>query len=200
MVSTYIFDLDGTLINIRIYSEMYLEILKLIESKLGLFGEELDIKAALFGLVKGDHGRYDSGDLCRELGLLAEYYEILDRHIKVRKRVHDDAFLVLSELKKKGLRVGVASNSMHRTIQSYLNKYDLLEFVDFIFSSEDAGRRKNDPVFWERLIAAEDLVPTECLIIGDSKLEDIEVPGTFEFNGFYVGEGEEKLRDVLKNI
>ena len=200
MVSTYIFDLDGTLINIRIYSEMYFEILILIESKLGLFGEELDIKAALFGLVKGDHGRYDSGDLCRELGLLAEYYEILDRHIKVRKRVHDDAFLVLSELKKKGLRVGVASNSMHRTIQNYLNKYDLLEFVDFIFSSEDAGRRKNDPVFWEKLITVQNLVAEECIVVGDNKLEDIETPGTFGFKVFHVGEGGKKLRDILELI
>jgi FMN phosphatase YigB (HAD superfamily) len=73
---------------------------------------------------------------------------------------------------------------MKRIIEGYLKKYGLLELMDFVFSSEDTSCCKNDFLFWEKLIVAESLVAEDCLVVGDNKLEDIEISAKFGFPGF----------------
>jgi beta-phosphoglucomutase len=51
---------------------------------------------------------------------------------------YDDRLrLVLSQLKKKGLTVYCASNSIFKTLQLMLLKTGLLEYFDYILSCED---------------------------------------------------------------
>ena len=197
MVKYYLFDLDGTLINVSVYAEMYPEILALIGSKRSLSKEEIFVKADESGLVLNEYDRYDSGELCKIFDLLEKYYVVLSKYVAVKKRVHSDAKLVLSSLKESGFVVAIVSNSMRRTILSYLEKYALDGYVDFIFSSEDAGCNKNDPLYWKKLIAAKELDVTECLVVGDNKYEDVKVPMELGFKSFYVGEGGKCLKDVL---
>ena len=75
-INFYLFDLDGTLIDTRIYAVIYLEILEMVKKRLNLSDEELEAKAKGFGLKKNKFKRWDSGDLCRELDLLDEYYNL----------------------------------------------------------------------------------------------------------------------------
>ncbi len=197
MVKYFLFDLDGTLINVSIYAEIYQDILNMISESKGISGVELFAKAEESGLLLNEFGRYDSGELCKIFGLLEEYYAVLKRSVAVKKRVHSDALLVLSSLKERGFIVAVVSNSMRRTILSYLEKYLLLEYVDFIFCSDDAGCNKNDSLFWKKLIDSKGLDPKDCVVVGDNKYEDVKVPIEFGFNSFYVGEGGKSLKDVL---
>jgi len=186
MIKTYLFDLDDTLIDTSIYARLYPKIISLIERKKTLKGAELDMKAISFGLKKNKFGRWDTGDLCGGLGLLEEYYAELETAIEIESVLHDTVEGIFAKLKKKGMKIGIVSNSMQRTIQAYLTKYKLAKYVDFIFSSEDAGCRKDNDLYWKKLIEKQQLKPQECLMVGDDELEDVQIPAKFGFKTFLI--------------
>lgn len=194
VVDTYLFDFDGTLIDTAIYAAIYEPILERLVKKGKLV--DVDSTAASIGLTKGKHGRYDSGDLCKGLAMVDDYYEVLGEHIKVVPVLHEDARFVLQELKRRGKLVGVVSNSMQRTIRLYLDKYGISQYVDFIYSAGDAGCKKSSMEFWKRLIAARKLDPVRCVMVGDTKIDDKEVPVKFGFKTFLL-EDKQNLKKVL---
>ena len=119
----YLFDLDGTLIDEKIYDRIYEPVLKMICAKRMISIENLDKRAEEVGLKKNKKGRWDTGDLCFEFGLLDQYYEILLRQIEVGGVLKDNVVTTFSRLKDEGKVIGVVSNSMRRTIKTYIQKY-----------------------------------------------------------------------------
>lgn len=178
MISTFLFDLDGTLIDPRIYARIYSPIMKMVKRKLKLSEKELSKKIKSFGLVKNSQKRYDSGEICREFGLMKEYYQILKKEIRKNKSWQKP---MIQEIKKiKNHRIGIVSNSFHRTIKLYLTSAKLK--VDFIFGSDNAGCKKDKPEYWKRLIRQYHLRSKECLVVGDNLKEDYLVPRKFGFS------------------
>lgn len=196
-ISTYLFDLDDTLIDTKIYAEIYSPILFLIKKRLNITALELDLKAKKLGLKKNKYGRWDTGDLCRGLGLLKMYYTVLGKQINILWPLHDKVADIFKEIKKRKKKIGIVSNSMRKTILVYLTKYSLSKQVDFIFSQDDAGCLKNDITYWTKLIARKKLVPSKCLMIGDDPLEDILIPHKLGFNTLKINKSSD-LRKVRK--
>lgn len=182
MNQVVLFDLDGTLIDEKVYAQIYPKIIKLVRQKLR--GKDFEQFCHAHRLRKNRYGRYDSGDICRKAGLLKEYYQILENEIKRSSVVRSKGMVLLRKLRKQGYAIGIVSNSMKRTIRLYVNAYSLKP--DFIFSSENAGCRKDNPLFWKRLAKAQKLNPQECLVIGDDPVEDGVVPGKLGFRTRWV--------------
>ena len=195
MIGVYLFDLDGTLIDTKIYAEAFPKINLRVKEELDLSDAELEQKAIGFGLKRNKLGMFDTGDLCKELGLLDIYYEEIETVLSGMNVLHEPVEGVLKCLKEKGARIGVVSNSMKRTIQVHVKAHHLSELVEFIFSSEDAGFRKDNVRFWEKLIEVEKLDPSSCLVVGDDIVEDVEVPSKLGFNVFHL-----KNVDELKKL
>ncbi len=191
----FLFDLDDTLIDNSIYAKIYPLIVKKVCSALNINEEELFIKVKSLGLKKNKHGNYDSGELCKKLDLLDLYYPILEKEIEVNDVLFSEVKKVFITLKEKGNKIGIVSNSMLRTIKLYLDKY-LLE-VDFIFSSDYTGCNKACNEYWKKLIAAENLDPSNCIVVGDDYHEDVEVPASLGFKTFHL-DSREKWKDLLK--
>ena len=181
-IDTFIFDLDGTLIDTTIYKRIYPKVLKMILKKSNLSKKQIEATAKALKMKKNKYGHYDSGDLCRVFGLIDEYYALLEKEVKVTNSLHDGVESLFKKLKKDKKKIGIASNSMKKTIMLHLKKYDILKYVDFVFSSEDAGCKKDNPKYWKMLIKKEKLNPRNCLIIGDTTLDDKLVPQKLGFN------------------
>ena len=194
MIKVYLFDLDDTLIDTKIYAKLYPKILPIIEKETGLKGSKLDQKARQLKLKENKAGRWDSGDLCRELGLLDQYYPELEKLIKVVPVLHNRVRFVFNQLRVKKRRIGIVSNSMRKTIKIYLKKYGLK--VDFVFSQDDAGCRKDQNNYWKKLIKKEKLNPEECLVIGDDKIEDVKIPLKFGFQTYHLKKPA-RLKEIL---
>ncbi len=194
MVTVYLFDFDDTLIDSKIYATLYRPLLEKITKTLGIKEEELEQKLLALGLKKTRSGRWDTGDVCREFGLLDLYYTELEKFISVSSVIHDETKTVLKKIKKSGRRVGIVSNSMRRTIALYLRKYRLNPYIDFIFSQDDAGCRKSSKEFWKKLIEIERLNPSECIVIGDHEEEDVAMPKKLGFSAFHL----KNTKDLVK--
>lgn len=177
-ITTYLFDLDGTLVDEKIYSQIYSKIVKMIKEKKGLNEEEIDAKGEQWKLTKNKEGRWDTGELCKELGLLNSYYRILEKEIQAKRKsiMHKKIIAVLRDGEKKKKKIGIVSNSFRKTISLYIKALHLDKQIDFVFSSEDAGCKKKEKKFWKKLIEREGLTPEKCLVIGNDEIEDQNIP------------------------
>jgi FMN phosphatase YigB (HAD superfamily) len=77
-----------------------------------------------------------------------------------------DASLVLAELRRRGVHVGIASN-VHYDIRPHFHRHGLLDLVDSFTLSCECGHEKPEAEFFAR--ALEDLGATaeETLMVGD---------------------------------
>jgi len=195
-ITTYLFDLDDTLIDTSVYVRIYPYILSKIKSEFKLTDKLLDEEMQLSGLKKNKYGHWDTGDICRALGLLDFYYQELEKAIAVNTWINKDVLELFVSLKKKGKRIGIVSNSMSRTIYTYLHKYKLSEQVDFIVSAVELNQRKSEDFFWSGLINTHKLNPKECVMVGDDLQEDVNIPRKFGFNTFHLVRAEDLKRIV----
>jgi len=75
----------------------------------------------------------------------------------------------LSQLKKDGYKLGVASNSVRITVESMMNKSALAEYLDIMLSNQDVEKPKPDPEMYNNAISFLGLKPEECLIVEDNE-------------------------------
>lgn len=75
----------------------------------------------------------------------------------------------LSNLKRKGYKIAVCSNSIRDTVETMMRKAALSDYLDFVISNEDVSRNKPDPEMYVRSMAHFALKPTECLIVEDNE-------------------------------
>lgn len=79
----------------------------------------------------------------------------------------------LTALKKEGYILGVGTNMTLDWQMRKLQTLGLLEFFDFVLSSEEAGTEKPDPAFFRLCAERAGVAPEECLFIGDSLRWDV---------------------------
>ena len=193
MITTILFDLDDTIVTGKIYEIIYPKILAMFKEH----GIDAEKRAKEEGLELNPYGRYDSGDLCREWGYLKEYYQIIEPEIHTITSIKENVKEVLEQL--KGKKLGIVSNTMLKTIQIYLKKYELEHYFEFIFSFEDSEHIKSSKGCWQDLIDKENLNPNECLVVGDNPVQDGEIPASLGFNTLIIKDDED-LKPVLKFI
>lgn len=75
----------------------------------------------------------------------------------------------LSRLKSRGLKLGLASNSVSATVRTMMKQTMLEKYLDFMLSNEDVNRAKPDPEIY--LMAAEKagVPPDRCLVVEDNE-------------------------------
>jgi HAD superfamily hydrolase (TIGR01509 family) len=74
----------------------------------------------------------------------------------------------LAKLKAEGYKLGVASNSIRKTVDAMLEHADLIQYVEFSLSNEDVSKPKPDPEIYTHSIQRMQLRPGECMIVEDN--------------------------------
>lgn len=75
----------------------------------------------------------------------------------------------LTKLKRDGYKIGLASNSIRKTIEIMMEKANLINFFDVILSNQDVDKAKPDPEIYIKAINLMELQPEECLILEDNE-------------------------------
>ncbi len=87
--------------------------------------------------------------------------------------LYDDVPGVLGELSRRGLRLGIISNS-HRCLASFQSHFELQGLISASVSSSEHGLMKPHPSIFLAALQLVGANPSEALMVGDSVRQDIE--------------------------
>ena len=74
----------------------------------------------------------------------------------------------LSRLRQEGVKLGVCSNSVRRTVEVMMDKSHLAGYLDVVLSNEDVEAPKPDPEIYRVAMERLAVTPAECLIVEDN--------------------------------
>lgn len=168
-IEAVVFDMDGVLIDAK---EWHYEALN---RALEYFGytisradhlttfdglptrKKLEILTEERGLPRGLHGF---------LSDLKQQYTIDQVQLKCKPMfVHEYA---LSNLKGRGYKLGLGSNSIRSTVEMMMEKSNLRHYLDVMISNEDVAKAKPHPDIYLNAAAALGVAPGSCLVVEDN--------------------------------
>jgi len=88
-------------------------------------------------------------------------------------KVFDDAIPSLDELKKKGIKLAIISNTASFHAHDVLDRLDLRKYFDVVALSYEMGKLKSDPSFLSEVIEKLGVPKEEILLVGDSVESDM---------------------------
>ena len=169
MIRAVIFDMDGVLVDAR---EWHYEALN---KALALFG---------LGIGRADHlSTFDGLPTRRKLEMLSATHGLpLELHdfintlkqnytldiIGQRCRPYFPHEYALSILKRKGFRLGLASNSVRASVDCMMKRTGLGSYLDVTLSNEDVAHAKPHPEIYVKAMALLGVAPSETLIVEDN--------------------------------
>jgi HAD superfamily hydrolase (TIGR01509 family) len=89
------------------------------------------------------------------------------RYVRARAFPRVEQLLMMAWLRSRGLKIGVATNSIKSSAQIMLSSVGLLPFLDVLVTNEDVKKSKPDPEMY--FLAAQKLgvLPQNCLVLED---------------------------------
>ena len=77
---------------------------------------------------------------------------------------------IVTQLKRRGWKVAVASNSIRETVRIALDHIGILNSVDYYVSNEDVFRTKPFPEMYWKCMTALNCLPKDTIIVEDSHI------------------------------
>lgn len=169
-IQAVVFDMDGVLIDAR---EWHYEALN---RSLGLLGYEISRYEHLTtydGLPTSRKLRM----LTVERGLPSELHAFLNslkqqytlELVATRCKPIFHHQYALAQLQAAGFRLGVASNSVRRTVEEMMERSDLARYLDVMISNEDVTAPKPDPEMYVTAMARLEVTPARTLVVEDNE-------------------------------
>ena len=187
MIKAVIFDLDNTLYNFDAANEFGIRALAAYTEPVfgwdyprmkDLYEESREKLTELMGDVGSAHNR-----LLRFQNLLEEKKLPLHPHALEMAKAYwrgvlDNMALspgareIMEELRRMGIRIGLGTDMTVYMQYEKLIRLGLMEYMDFIVSSEEAGTDKPGNAFFMLCARKAGCLPGECLFIGDNIVRD----------------------------
>ncbi|WP_246938797.1 HAD family hydrolase [Bacillus pinisoli] len=167
MIKAVIFDFDGLIVDTEtVWFHAYKE----------AFAEyDCDLQVHDFALCIGTT---DDVLFERMSGLTSQP---IDRHL-INQKVHalyenemeklqlrDGVLDYLKIAKQKGLKIGLASSSSRKWVESFLNKFEIKGYFDIIRTSDDVKMVKPDPELYFQAIEGLNVKANDTVVFEDSK-------------------------------
>ncbi len=168
-IKAIVFDMDGVLIDAKEWHYLALN------KALALFGYAISLH---------DHEtRFDGLPTKVKLRTLSEESSLptsLHSFINEMKQIYTVQIVTqkltknlqhiyaIRRLRSEGYRIGVASNSVRKTIDEMMMRAGLASLLDFTLSNEDVSKPKPSPEIYEKAMVLANVAPHECLVLEDN--------------------------------
>ncbi|MBS3058053.1 MAG: HAD-IA family hydrolase [Candidatus Diapherotrites archaeon] len=203
MLKVVIFDLDGTLIasnrlHLLTFQKAFKEVFGISLEKaelLPLFGESIREIAERMLETHGQKASVKKLDGFAELKV-----KLYDGVIEKKHLMHKSTFAFLKKLKRKGLKLAIASGTERKMLFASLKPVEL-ELFDVLICANDVKRSKPFPDELNLALKKLKLGRKECLYVGDS-LPDAKAARTagMKFVGFLSGVVSRKRFESVKSL
>ncbi len=167
-------DFDGVLLDLKkIHFDSLNKALAVIDSKYVISEDEhLKIYDGLsthkkISLLVNNKGLPNNKKLFENINKLKQQYtiELLDNFCEINSSIKE----VVESLKRDGYLFYVASNAVKNTVLKGLEKLNILDLVDCIYSNEDVIYQKPNAEIYLKCMINAGVDPCQTLIIEDSK-------------------------------
>lgn len=165
-----VFDMDGVLIDAR---DWHFEALN---DALAIFGESIS-RSEHLEKFDGLPTKVKLDMLATEGRLPEALFEIVEavkqeRTLRAAARLcfpKIEHLIMLEEIKRKGLAIGVATNSIRITATAMLNFAGVLDSLDVLVTNEDVAKPKPDPEIYLLACRRLGLHPQNVLVVEDNQ-------------------------------
>ena len=133
MITTYLFDLDDTIVDSTIYTRMYHKLIDELLNSLKI--SKIELQQAITKL-KNETGeqKIDTFDLCKSLGATDIYYKVLERHIKHTYTLkYKEIPSIFKKIKESNKIIGIVTQSQVKTAELFLKRFRLFSYIDFTY-------------------------------------------------------------------
>ena len=170
MIKAVIFDMDGVLIDAREWHFLALN------RALGLFGYTIPLEEHLktydglptskkLEILQIQHGLPTA--IHSLVNKLKQSYTVDMVTLNCRPTFNHE--YALSRLKSEGIKIAVASNSIHETVRLMMEKANLTSYLEFFLSNEDVKTPKPSPEIYTLAIEKLGINANEALVGEDNE-------------------------------
>lgn len=199
MIKAVIFDLDDTLYDYKgAHRKAMPFLVSYAETELGMSGERflretdalLQEQLAELGDRAGAHSRAirfqrmmeRNGLPLRHAPVLCDlYWTALLQFIQPAPGAKD----LLAALRQRGIRIGLGSDMTADWQLKKLQKLGLLDFFNFVVTSEESAEKPDSRLF-ALCTKKADCTPAECLFVGDNLRKDVQGANAFGMHGVWL--------------
>lgn len=213
MIQSYLFDLYGTLVDIRTDESMpsfwkrialFLSLQgaaygqkELQQTYLSAVEKEIDRCAAIRPAIPREHIEPDILPVFRYLyeqkGIEADDHRAADTALVFRTlsmvkpvRLYPHVLTVLETLRNRGRGVYLLSNAQAAFTLPEMEKLGILNCFDDIVLSSDAGVKKPDKAIFQHLLSKNGLRPETCVMVGNDAEADMGGAASMGIAGRYI--------------
>ncbi len=155
MYNVFLFDLDGTLVRMKLdFGKMQSDLTDLIGKTEGSLLESISkiqdsvLKVRAFEYVQEEERK------------AAENSELIDGSIEC-----------LQYLKERNIKIGIITRNNRESCMKSVKKTDIETYIDVIISRDDVERVKPDKMHIEAALERMGTGPKECVVVGDHHFE-----------------------------
>ncbi|MBI4141651.1 HAD family hydrolase [Candidatus Woesearchaeota archaeon] len=170
MTKAILFDFWGTLAENGTYSPLR-QSYTILRPRMP-FGEFAEQFENAFMTKKFDEQKEGFTAVCEALNIPVKSF-IIDKLIglwnknRMLAKLYPETTKVLEELKKKGYKLALVSNT-DALIQQVIERLDVAKYFDAFVFSYETGTLKTNPEFYETALKELKVKKTEAIIVGDS--------------------------------
>jgi HAD superfamily hydrolase (TIGR01509 family) len=172
MTKLIIFDLDGVLVEAK---EIHYKTLNQALWEIAQSNKYIISEAEHLSIYDGLKTNQKLELLTQNKGLQRDTYETVwnrkqDLTIEAISELQPDLQKIelFKELRNRGYKLAVASNSIRRSVLVMLAKIGIIEYMDLIISNEDVKNSKPHPEMYWKAMSMMGCLPEETLIVEDS--------------------------------
>ena len=115
--------------------------------------------------------------------------------------LEEDAHTTLRTLKSRGYKLALLSNaSDDADVQTLIDKNDLRHYFSFIRTSAATGYRKPHPHLFKEALSALNLLPEQCVMVGDTLNADIAGANKLGIYSIWINRRVNKTTKTLISI
>lgn len=169
-IKAVIFDFDGVIADSRkaifnIYKSVCREMGKKFYTSLSEFTQNLDGNYKHFYLKLG----INEDEMARANEIYKKYFLRFEKDM----RPFGEITRVLAALKRRGIKIGISSNTHEFIIRRLLKRFGFEKYIDTVVGGKDIDKLKPDPA--QILLAMENLrvKRSECAFVGDMEVDMI---------------------------
>lgn len=103
-----------------------------------------------------------------------------------RMALYPNTIQVLQRLRAEGKGIYLLSNAQRSFTMPELEITGLLPYLDKVYISSDAGMKKPQPEYMQKLLSEQKLEPEECVMVGNEMASDIAVAMACGLDSIYL--------------